>query len=254
MHATNDSNARVRRSTEKLIYVLWKRPRLSSGDFASLILADVAPRLLDLGARGLSVNLADGFVAPAAHVRITRFDPTIAGTVSLWLDATGDLEPYERALGVASARIAGYLVAESTPIVNTTQRAPLGERTPGINMVACIERPTRLTWEAWIAHWLGHHAKVAIETQCTFSYVRNVVVRPVTEQAPPWAGIVEEGFPADAVADPMRWYRGEGSEETMRRNMARMRASVQAFLDAARVESHPMSEYRLKEPEGVAIA
>lgn len=233
---------------EKLIYVLWKRPRLSDRDFASLILGDIAGRLLHLGALGLSVNLVDDLVGPAARVRITRFDPTIAGTVSLWLGVAGGREPYEQALEIASERIAGYLVDESIPIVNTSNRARLGERTPGINMVACIERPARMTHEAWIAHWHGHHAKVAIETQCTFSYVRNVVIRPMTEDVPPWAGIVEEGFPADAVTDPMLWYRGEGSGETMRRNMARMIDSVQTFLDVDRVESHPMSEYRLKEP------
>lgn len=239
-------------ATEKLVYVLWKHRRLSAEEFASLVLGTVARELLGLGARGLSVNLADGFVTPVAHVRMTRFDPPIAGTVSLWLDAGAESGPYGRALECVSARLAGYLVDESIPIVNTTSRAPLGERTPGINMVACLERPARMTHEAWIAHWHGHHAKVAIETQCTFSYVRNVVVRPLTDDAPPWEGIVEEGFPADAVTDPMRFYRAEGSTETMRRNMARMMESVRAFLDVDRVESHPMSEYRLKEPDGIA--
>ena len=117
----------------------------------------------------------------------------------------------------------------------------------GINVVACIEKPDRLTREAWIAHWFGHHKRVAIETQCTFAYVRNLVVHPLTQGAPPWAGIVEEGFPTAAVTDPMLWYCGDGSEERMQQNMARMMESVQAFLDIDRVESNPMSEYRIKE-------
>jgi hypothetical protein len=57
---------------------------------------------------------------------------------------------------------------------------------------------------------------------------------------------VEEGFPSEAVTDPMVWYRGGGSEEVMRRNMKRMLESVRAFLDIDRVESHPMSEYRIQ--------
>jgi hypothetical protein len=73
-----------------------------------------------------------------------------------------------------------------------------------------------------------------------------VVVRALTRNAPGWAGIVEEGFPSEAVTDPMVWYRGEGSEEVMRRNMKRMLESVRAFLDIDRVESHPMSEYRIQ--------
>jgi hypothetical protein len=174
-------------------------------------------------------------------------DPPISGIISFWLDAADDRRPYEEALAGATARTAGYLVVESVPLVNTTHVVPLRQRTPGINIVTCIEKPERLTYEEWIDHWHGHHKTVAIETQPTFSYVRNVVVRPLTRNAPGWAGIVEEGFPSEAVTDPMVWYRGEGSEERMRRNMKRMLESVRAFLDIDRVESHPMSEYRIQE-------
>ena len=75
--------------------------------------------------------------------------------------------------------------------------------------------------------------------------MRNVVVRPLTSDAPPWEGIVEEGFPADAVTDPMKWYCAEGDPEVLKANLGRMIESCKAFLDLDRVESHPMSEYRL---------
>jgi hypothetical protein len=75
--------------------------------------------------------------------------------------------------------------------------------------------------------------------------VRNQVIRPVTQQAPPWAGIVEEGFPAEAVTDPMLWYRADGDRKVMERNLARMVESCKSFLDLDRVESNPMSEYRI---------
>jgi len=120
-----------------------------------------------------------------------------------------------------------------------------GERTPGINMIACLERPERMPWEAWIEQWHGPHRRVALETQCTFHYVRNVVVRALTPAAPPWSGIVEEGFPADAITDPMIWYKGDGSADVMKANLRRMVESCQKFLDLDRVESHPLSEYRL---------
>ena len=63
--------------------------------------------------------------------------------------------------------------------------------------------------------------------------------------APGWSGIVEEGFPTEAITDPMLWYRAEGSKEKMRENLGRMLASVRSFLDIDRVESLPMSEYVL---------
>lgn len=230
---------------EKLVYVLWKPADLSAVQFKDTILGPVAARMKALGVCRLSVNLADEDVAAAQRVRITRFDPPLAGTISFWLDNADDRGPYEAALAPVTARAAGYLVVESVPIVNTTQTAPLGARTPGINMVACIECPEGMRYADWIAHWRGPHKRVALETQCTFSYVRNVVVQALTDDAPPWAGIVEEGFPAAAVTDPMLWYCGNGSVDTMQRNMARMIESVQAFLDVSRVESHPMSAYRL---------
>ena len=232
---------------EKLVYVLWKPPTASDSEFAGALLDAVAPRLTTLGARGLTLHLSDADVQGVLRARITRLETPVSGFASFWLDSADERAPLERELAEATSRLAGYLVVESVPLRNTTQLAPLGARTPGIVMVALIQRPERMPWEAWIAHWHGPHRQVALETQCTFLYVRNVVVRALTPGAPPWAGIVEEGFPVEAVTDPMRWYKAEGSPETLQRNVQRMVESCQAFLDLDRVESHPMSEYRLGE-------
>ena len=232
---------------EKLVYVVWKPPADSDLEFARVLLEVVGPKLMALGARGLTLHLPDADAQAVSRARISRLQPPVSGLVSFWLDAADQRAPLERALAEATSRLAGYLVVESVPLRNTTQRAPLGRSTPGIVMVALIERPERMPWEDWIAHWHGPHRQVALETQCTFLYVRNVVVRALTPGAPPWAGIVEEGFPSEAVTDPMRWYKAEGSPETLKRNLKRMLESCQAFLDLDRVESHPMSEYRLGE-------
>ena len=232
---------------EKLVYVVWKPPATSDEAFASTLRERVAPQLSTLGARRLTLHLVDAEATSVQRARITRLEAPVAGLVSFWLDAADQRGPLEAALAEATARLAGYLVVESVPLRNTTRRVPLGQRTPGIVMVALIERPERMPWEAWIAHWHGPHREVALETQCTFLYVRNVVVRALTAHAPPWAGIVEEGFPAEAVTNPMLWYQAEGSPETLKRNVKRMVESCKAFLDLDRVESHPMSEYRLAE-------
>ena len=57
-------------------------------------------------------------------------------------------------------------------------------------------------------------------------------------------GLVEEGFPTEAVTDPMLWYKAEGSQERLQANLGRMIDSVRSFLDIDRVQSLPMSEYR----------
>jgi hypothetical protein len=235
---------------EKLVYVLWKpsaAPAVSDLEFARALLEAVAPKLTALGAHGLTLHVVDADAQAVSRARISRMEAPVSGFVSFWLDTADDRAPLERELEAATSRLAGYLVVESVPRRNTAQRAPLGRRTPGIVMMALLERPERIAWQDWIAHWHGHHRKVALETQCTFLYVRNVVVRALTPGAPPWAGIVEEGFPAEAVTDPMRWYKAEGSPETLKRNVKRMVESCRAFLDLDRVESHPMSEYRFGE-------
>jgi len=231
---------------EKLVYVLWRRSGSAAADFSQDLRA-AAGRWSRFGARRVSINAVDEFVEPALSARLTHLDPPPSAVACFWMDACDDRGPVERELEECAARLAGYLVVESVPLVNTTRISALGERTPGINMIALIERPERIPYDRWIEHWHGHHKRVALETQCTYAYVRNVVVRPLTPAAPPWAGIVEEGFPAEAVTNPMIWYRAEGSEETLQRNMGRMIESVQAFLDIDRVESHPMSEYRISE-------
>lgn len=230
---------------EKLVYVLWKRPDLTPNGFKTKLLGDVADRFRQLGARDVSINVADELVEPAQKARLTTLDPTVDGVIGFWVDLADDRGPFEEALATATARLAGYLVVESVPLINRTHTAARGERTPGINMIALIEKPDHLTYDEWLEHWHGHHKKVALETQCVYAYVRNVVVRALTKNAPPWLGIVEEGFPAEAVTDPMRWYCADGSKDKFDENFGRMMESVGAFLDVKRVESHPMSEYRL---------
>jgi hypothetical protein len=191
------------------------------------------------------MNLADGRAAYAQHMRITRTAEPLSGTVSIWLDTALDRDPIHPLLAAACRRFAGYLVLESVPIVNTTHTAPLGQRTPGITTVAFLEKPEAMTYEAWLDQWQGHHTRVAVETQSTFLYIQNVIVRAVTPEAPAWSAIVEEGFPAEAPTDPMVFFGAGSSREKLEENRRRLMESCAKFIDFARLESHPMSSYVL---------
>jgi hypothetical protein len=230
---------------EKLIYLVWKRAATSPAAHREEMLGEVTEGLLRQGVRGLSMNLADEEAAYARHMRITRMPEPLSGTVSVWLDTALDRDPVQRLLETACQRLAGYLVLESVPIVNTTQVAPTGERTPGITTVALLERPEAMSHESWLDRWQGHHTRVAIETQSTFLYVQNLIVRAATPEAPPWSAIVEEGFPAEAATNPMVFFAAE-SPERLEENRRRMMESCARFIDFARLESHPMSSYVLK--------
>lgn len=232
---------------EKLCYVLWK-PSSRAGDaFRDGLLENAVPALLASGVRGLSLLTADAEAEAVAAARITRMDDPIAGMLAVWLDCVDDRDAIETALAPHVSRVAGYLVTESVPLRNTTHRAPLGSRTPGTTMLALLEKPERLAWPEWLALWHDHHSPLAMEIQCTYRYVRNVVARPLTPGAPPWLGLVEEGFPTEAVTDLERWYDAVGEPAKLRERLARMVASVKRFLDLDRIESHPLSEIVLRD-------
>ena len=237
---------------EKLVYVLWKSDELDAEGFKREMLARVVPQLHDLGARHVSTNIADARSAYAAHLRITQLDETPSATVSFWLATHLDRAPLERALAEATKRVAGYLVLESMPIVNTKHPPGEDERLSALCTVALLEKPANMEYDAWREQWQGHHTKVAIETQSTFLYIQNVVVRALTPAAPPWTAIVEECFPPEAATDPMVFYAAGGSQERLAENQRRMIDSCRKFIDFATLELHPMSAYVLKAPRRAA--
>ena len=229
---------------EKLVYLLYESDETPGADLREALLRKSAPVLRAAVATRIAVNVNDEDVAEGGGVWIRKSDPPIRAMVSFWLDNADDRAPCEAALRERAAGLAGYLVAESVPLVNTSQVAAAGERTPGVNMVTCINRPAGMAYEEFIDHWHGEHKVVALETQSTFAYVRNVVVRRLTPDAPPFDGIVEESFPKGALTDPHVWYAAD-SDASYQANLARMIESCQAFLDFEPLESNPMSEYLL---------
>ncbi|MBW2287102.1 MAG: hypothetical protein JRG80_11130 [Deltaproteobacteria bacterium] len=232
---------------EKLVYVLWKRPEQDVAELRDELLGVRAKELADLGARRLALSLADEYVAYAQGSIISRLKTPMAATLSFWLDTHLDRGPLEAVLRDISERMAGYLVSESVPIVNTTQRANPGERTPGINTIGFLEKPDSLSYDEWLELWQGQHTRVGIETQSTFLYIQNAVIRPLTVDAPPWVAIVEEGFPADAPTDQKVFYAAGNSDAKLNANRSRMIESCRRFIEFDRLESHVFSQYVLED-------
>lgn len=228
---------------EKLVYVGWKRADASLPAVREALLGPTAKALVAGGARGVTVLLADDHAAPG--LRIARRDPT--SVVSLWVDSALGRAPLEAALRAVLPRLAGWLALESVPLRNATVPVAPGGRLPGLYTVAFLEKPDALEYATWLARWQGEHTAIAIATQRTFLYVQNVLVRPVTDDAPPWAAIVEEAFPAEAATDPLRFYAATTNAELVAQQR-RMAASCERFIDFARFETLPMSAYVLAAP------
>ena len=121
---------------------------------------------------------------------------------------------------------------------------PPGERTPGFSLVGFIVPKPGMSQDEFVRLWYDVQRDTATETQSTFHYVRNEVVRPLTPDAPAWNAIVEEGFPGGALGDPLVFYDANGSQARYDAHLARMMESVEQFIDMPAIDSHPMSEYR----------
>ncbi len=225
---------------EKLAYVVWKQAAEADAGFAARLLEEVAPRLRARSER-LRVSVVDDAVAAGTKLHLGKLAPS--GLVSFWLEQSQERGACEAVLATACERLAGYLVVESRPLVNTSQRAAPGARTPGFALVSCIEAKDGLSKDEFIRLWYSVQRDTAIETQSTFGYVRNEVVRALTPDAPRWDAIVEENFPIGALDDPAVFYDAVGDPARLERHQKRMFEAVQGFIALDRIESHPMSEY-----------
>ncbi|HSV83589.1 MAG TPA: EthD domain-containing protein [Ramlibacter sp.] len=233
---------------EKVLYVLWRDPRVGEEEFARKLRGETADRLIAAGARGLQVNVADEAVRPAAALRQASTRPQMEGVLSLWVDSAiaRFRRPFDEIVEAAVGRMATYLVTESVPIPNTRHPALPGRRTDGFAQLAFLRRPPRLTHEAWLAVWHNHHTQVAIDTQDNFQYVQNVVVRPLTHGAPAIDAVVEECFPAAAMTDPYAFFDAVGNEEKFKQNVDAMMASCHRFIDFEAIDVVPTSQYLIR--------
>ena len=205
--------------------------------------SELGPELMRAGVQELSLAIDDDAVKPAAKLKMTRHDPPIVAVACLWLHSANDRRAIEAVLVRHTAILAGYLVCESEPLRNP-EPATDGERTPGMTQVALLQLPPGMDPDVWFTTWRDDHTTIAIETQSTFAYRQNLVVRPLFPGAPPLAAIVEESFPAAAMTSPHAFYDAGDDDDELARRQQRMWASSKRFVDLATIEVLPLSEYR----------
>jgi hypothetical protein len=223
---------------EKLVYALW-------GVHDGLV-QTAGSELLALDPRGLTVNVVDADVDMSAVVPM-RDPDGVGATIGLWLDSLDDRGPFEAVLGDAADRMAGYLVTESVPLAYQDRTWPDGVRSPGVKQITMFDRRAGIDDTQFFARWHGSHTPLTFEVHPVCLYVRHAVARPLTEGAPRWRGIVEEGLrEVEDLTDPMRYFSAGGSPEALERNVKRVMDDVGTFLDLESVESYPTAEYILR--------
>ncbi len=239
---------------EKLIYLLWSKPKEDRDDHRDRLIDLCASDFRRLGARGMTLYAKDSdaqVASPSAGMTGRRpFDAEL----SLWLDDHAARESFERGLARCSERFAGYLVTESLYTeYGQNRHAPRrhwadGERSPGVFTITLLEKPVRFEHEAWFRHWYGTQSPVSEAMQPRTRYVRNTVTRVLSADAPPYAGIVEEGWPSsEHIRNPYLFY-GADNLNALAANMRAMLRSVTSFLELPRIQNVTASEYILCSP------
>jgi EthD domain len=210
------------------------------------LLGPVANEILGLGVAGLSINVRDATVRESL-MTFTTLDPPVAAVVSLWTQQSYGKQVTDSValLEKECQSVAAYLVTESVPLAPPA--AESGQRTTGLANIALLRRPANLDPAMWLKRWHVDHTPVAIETQATFGYTQNVVVRALSPDAPAIDGIVEELFPAEAMTS-LHSFFGAADDDELRDRMNRMVASTSAFGANENIDTVPTSRYVLRSP------
>lgn len=218
----------------KLIYALW-----GSGFDTALQSTQLHVLLQAAGVRRLQINVDDADVE-AAMLRITTFDNPVPAVVSVWTDADVDPEPISDLLAAISQRSAGWEVEETVRL--DPPAVENGVRTTALAQIGFLRIPADLDPADWLQIWQGQHTSVAIDTQDTFGYVQNRVLRTVhgSERVD---AVVEELFHMAAMTDVHAFYGSGGDDAELQRRMTLMIESVTRFGAHTNLDSVPTSRY-----------
>jgi len=240
---------------EKIIYALWRRTDETRESLNRRLIEEATPRLLALpNVRGLRFNLQDDTVRRAEPLRQTATAPQMDAGAQIWLDVGHDAfrAPVDAILRDVSGRIGAWLVLESSVIPNTAHPAQEGKRTEGWSQFCFLQRPARLSFDQWRHNWQVLHTPVAVDTQSNFEYRQNLIIRALIEGPFPYAAIVEECFPTDAMDDPRVFFDAIGDPTKYEANTRAMAESCARFVEmgetGAGIDVLPTSQFEMKIP------
>ncbi len=245
---------------EKVIAALWAPTDAPREVYADLLLTSLPRALIAADARHVRINVRDEAVRAGAALVQSWQAPQQTAIAQFWLPSANPR--FRAAIDAALAdhcdRFALWLVTESAIIANTAHapqsdqrtlgqqtmgQRTWGQRTWGWSQASFISFRPDLTRAAALDQWHGHHTRVAIETQANFEYIQNLIVRPLTPDAPPYDAFVEECFAIEALTEPAAFFDAVGDPVRFEANLATMMASCQGFIDFTRIDIMPTSQH-----------
>ncbi|MEM7279948.1 MAG: hypothetical protein AAF385_17730 [Pseudomonadota bacterium] len=230
------------------LYVLWADDSVAVDKMRDALMDELFVQGALLGdVERARLAVADSDVAPAVARRIECHAPLPDALLSLSGASAATRTALEARLGEQVARYAAYSVETCEPLDSQLQHPnEPGERCFGLCQVALLRRPATLNSERWQSIWQDSHTQIAIETQATFGYRQNRVLKALEATAPAVDAIVEEYFPPEAMSSDHAFYGTGGDEKVLAERTTRLIESCARFIDFEHIDVIPMSEYRLR--------
>jgi len=240
---------------DKLIYLLARAPSDTRTAFVSRLM-QVGAKMAALGPAGLRVNVQDAGVdwgdALEHHpaLKLTSIYGPFEAVVQVWLEeADGAARtPYEAAIARVTQHYHGYLVEERLLVHNLRQSAAPGERNDGYSQMAMLQIPDQLDSGEWLRRWQDRHTWVALSIHPHLEYIQNRILKPVTPDAPPIAGIGEEAFPIEGLHDERPLFKGGESDTKFNELYQLMYEDASRFIDFQRLDMMVSSQFDLVRP------
>lgn len=236
----------------KCIYLLWETRPGRTGENRDLLLQQCVPEVLALGVQRLSIDVDDEYSTVRSPAPKCYCGPELAAVLSVVLSDLAVCPAIADVLRRAGFELAGYLVSESVYCdYGGNQHSPPrdwpdGTRSPGVVAVTLLTRPRRFSQEEWLRRWHGRMSPISESIQPRQRYVRNVVLRPLTADAPPFDGIVEEVWPsAQHISNPFLFYCADNPWQLLK-HMGLMLYAILQFHNLLKFRTTTMSEYLVK--------
>ena len=141
-----------------------------------------------LGAYAIHLPCAD---EPAEH------PPDVTANVMAWFDGPPDPTVLQR--WFPHAHLDAYLVDERV-LIDYERDWPDGVKSPGVRRISFVQAAPGVSRQEMADHWADVHGPIArVHHPALWRYVQNVVVEPITADAPTVDGIAELHF--RSVAD-----------------------------------------------------
>lgn len=226
---------------------LWRTADSDPGSLPSWAADELVPALRgtpEVRAATVHVESADPAHSALRHGG-GRDGRLLAGLVSVWRDSYQDAPELEQLLVTApAAERASYLVSESVPQpYGDVMTWAAGEPSPGLSIVTLLDKPEGADEKVFFHYWHELHRITTAECHPFASYVRNEVVRALTDGAPRYRGIVTEASPdVRDFLDLHRFYASGGDIDQLRANQRRVVEETSHFIDYATIQVAPMVE------------